>query len=192
MPVEERDENGKKRLTGGKDNDRGTPQGGVISPLLANLYMNRMLKGWRQTKRGEQFQAHIVITYADDFVILSRGKAAEALDWTRRRGDAVGADSEREEDEHQESARRRASTFWGTHSGRTTACGRGRGYLGCSPSKKSVARIKEKVGDLLMPQNVEAVGGGARSAESDVCEAGEHTSAAARRRRRIGRSTSTL
>ncbi len=48
-PVEERDENGKRRVTGGKDNDRGTPQGGVVSPALANLYMNRMLKGWRQT-----------------------------------------------------------------------------------------------------------------------------------------------
>ena len=50
---------------GGKDNDRGTPHGGVISPLLANLYMNRMLKGWKQAKRGEQFQARIV-SYADD------------------------------------------------------------------------------------------------------------------------------
>src|SRR6202163_1343816 len=47
VPVEEEDEKGKKRLTGGKDKDCGTPQGGVISPLLANLYMNRMLKGWR-------------------------------------------------------------------------------------------------------------------------------------------------
>jgi RNA-directed DNA polymerase len=41
-----------------------------------------MLKGWRNTKRGEQFQAKVV-TYADDFVILSRGKAAQALEWTR-------------------------------------------------------------------------------------------------------------
>jgi RNA-directed DNA polymerase len=82
VPVEEREENGQKRLTGGKDNDRGTPQGGVISPALANLYMNRMLKGWRQTRRGEQFRAQIV-NYADDFVILSRGHAKEALEWTR-------------------------------------------------------------------------------------------------------------
>jgi len=82
VPVEERDEKGKKRLTGGKDNDRGTPQGGVISPLLANLYMNRMLKGWKQTKRGEQYRARIV-NYADDFVILSRGNANEALERTR-------------------------------------------------------------------------------------------------------------
>jgi RNA-directed DNA polymerase len=51
--------------------------------MLANLYMNRLLKGWRNTKRGEQFQARVV-SYADDFVILSRGKAAQALDWTRR------------------------------------------------------------------------------------------------------------
>jgi RNA-directed DNA polymerase len=65
VPVEDRDENGKRRLTGGKGHDRGTPQGGVVSPALANLYMNRMLKGWRQTGRGEQFQAHIV-NYADD------------------------------------------------------------------------------------------------------------------------------
>src|SRR5712664_1489476 len=82
-PVEERDENGKRRLTGGKGRHCGTPQGGVASPMLANLYMNRLLKGWRNTKRGEQLDAHIV-NYADDFVILSRSKAAEALNWTRQ------------------------------------------------------------------------------------------------------------
>ena len=32
----------------------------------------------------------------------------------------------------------------------------GRWYLGASPSRKSVARIKQKVGDLLVPNNVEA------------------------------------
>ena len=82
-PVEETDGEGRRRLTGGKRSTRGRPQGGVASPMLANLYMNRLLKGWRTTKRGEQFDAHIV-NYADDFVILSRGKAAEALNWTRQ------------------------------------------------------------------------------------------------------------
>jgi RNA-directed DNA polymerase len=82
VPVEERDEKGKRRMTGGRKSRCGTPQGGNVSPMLANLYMNRFLKHWRITKRGEQFQARVV-TYADDFVILSRGKAAEALEWTR-------------------------------------------------------------------------------------------------------------
>src|SRR6202171_5456521 len=46
-PVEERDENGNRRMTGGRTNTCGTPQGGVVSPALANLYMNRFLKYWR-------------------------------------------------------------------------------------------------------------------------------------------------
>ena len=82
-PIEERDDgDGTRRMSGGKSNTRGTPQGGVASPLLANIYMNRFLKHWRLTGRGEAFRAH-VIAYADDFVILSRGYAAEALAWTK-------------------------------------------------------------------------------------------------------------
>ena len=52
-------------MTGGKKSMCGTPQGGVISPLLANLYMNRFLKYWRRTGKGKQFRA-CVINYADD------------------------------------------------------------------------------------------------------------------------------
>jgi RNA-directed DNA polymerase len=81
-PVEERDENGGTRLTGGKTAKKGTPQGGVISPLLANRYINRFLKYWAKTEQPRHLRARIV-SYADDFVILSRGRAAEALDWTR-------------------------------------------------------------------------------------------------------------
>jgi RNA-directed DNA polymerase len=69
-------------MSGGKNSKCGTPQGGVASPLLANIYMNRFLKHWRLTGRGEAFRAHIV-NYADDFVILSQRTAAEALAWTK-------------------------------------------------------------------------------------------------------------
>ena len=150
-PVEERDENGKRRLTGGKDRHCGTPQGGVASPMLANLYMNRLLKGWKNTKRGERFQAQIV-NYADDFVILSRGKAKEALEWTRQ----VVTRLELTLNEAKTSirqARKESFNFpgytFGPHRNRKT----GHRYLGASPSK-SVARIKEKVGGLLAPSNV--------------------------------------
>ena len=33
----------------------------VISPLLANLYMNRFLKHWRRTGRGETYRAHVIV-----------------------------------------------------------------------------------------------------------------------------------
>jgi RNA-directed DNA polymerase len=152
VPVEERDEKGKRRLTGGKGQDRGTPQGGVISPALANLYMNRMLKGWRQTRRGEEFQAHIV-NYADDFVILSRGKAKEALEWTRGVVERLELTLNEKKTSVRNACRERFDflgyTFGSHYSMRT-----GREYIGYSPSDKSVARIKEKVGDLLVASNV--------------------------------------
>src|ERR1700687_3504845 len=81
-PIEERAADGTRRMSGGKGNTRGTPQGGVASPLLGNMYMNRFLKHWRQSGAGEAFRAHVV-AYADDFVILSRGRTAEALAWTK-------------------------------------------------------------------------------------------------------------
>ena len=102
VPVEERDKNGKPRVSGGKGSTCGTPQGGVISPLLANLNMNRFLKYWRITGQSEAFRAR-VINYADDFVILSRGCAAEAgLDAECDDSDRTHA--ERAEDQHQASA----------------------------------------------------------------------------------------
>ncbi len=44
VPVEQRDEKGRPRYSGGKSSKQGTPQGGVISPLLANITINRLLK----------------------------------------------------------------------------------------------------------------------------------------------------
>ena len=150
-PVEERDENGKRRVTGGKDRHCGTPQGGVASPMLANLYMNRLLKGWRNTKRGEQFDAHIV-NYADDFVILSRGKAAEALNWTRQVVTQMGV-TLNEAKTSIKQARQESFNFLGYTFGPHRYKKDGHWYLGASPSKKAVARIKEKVGQLLVPSN---------------------------------------
>jgi RNA-directed DNA polymerase len=133
------------------DNDRGTPQGGVISPLLANLYMNRMLKGWRQTGRAEQFGAQIV-NYADDFVILSRGKANEALEWTRgvleRLELTLNEKKTSLRDARQERFDFLGYTF-GPHFSRRT----GWEYIGRSPSKKSVNEMKRNVGEHLSPGN---------------------------------------
>jgi RNA-directed DNA polymerase len=152
VPVEERDEKGKKRLTGGRDNDRGTPQGGVISPLLANLYMNRMLKGWKRTGRGEQYRARIV-NYADDFVILSRGKAKESLEWTRGVLARLGL-TLNEQKTSIRNARKERFDFlgytFGSHFSRRT----GREYIGYSPSKKSVNRARRNVGEHLGSDNV--------------------------------------
>jgi RNA-directed DNA polymerase len=151
-PVEERDEKGKRRMTGGRGSTCGTPQGGVASPLLANLYMNRFLKYWRTSGRRERFQAHVV-NYADDFVILSRGHAVEARDWTRKVMTRLGL-TLNEAKTSIKQARRERFDFLGYTFGPHRFRKDGHWYLGASPSKKSVARLRRKVGDLLMPSNV--------------------------------------
>ena len=153
-PVEERDDDGTRRMTGGKNSRQGTPQGGVISPLLANLYMNRFLKHWRGTGRGEVYRAQVV-SYADDFVILSRGHAAEALAWTRRVMAKLGL-ALNETKTAIRDARRERFDFLGYSFGPHHYRKDGHWYLGASPSKKSVLRLKAKVSDILVPGNIGA------------------------------------
>ncbi len=151
VPVEERDENGRRRMTGGRKSTKGTPQGGVISPLLANVYMNRYLRAWREHGKGEEYDARIV-NYADDFVILSRGNAAAALAWTRwamgRMGLTLNEKKTSIRDAHREDFDFLGYTFGKVHNRKT-----GRPYLGARPSKKSVARVKERVHAVLRPGN---------------------------------------
>jgi RNA-directed DNA polymerase len=148
-PVEERSGDGKRRMSGGRNATRGTPQGGVASPLLANIYMNRFLKHWRLTARGEAFRAHVV-SYADDFVILSRGCAAEALAWTRAVMTKLGL-TLNEAKTSVRNARQEHFDFLGYTFGPEYFRKDGHWYLGASPSRKSVQRLKAKVGDLLVP-----------------------------------------
>jgi RNA-directed DNA polymerase len=64
-PVAERAAGGGWRFSGGKRATRGTPQGGVVSPLLSNLYMNRYLKVFRLRGLDVRYGARLV-NYADD------------------------------------------------------------------------------------------------------------------------------
>jgi RNA-directed DNA polymerase len=158
-PVEERDEPGKRGMSGGRHNTCGTPQGGVVSPMLANLYMNRFLKYWRQSGRNAAYRAHVV-SYADDFVILSRGHAEEAKTWTGQVMNRLGL-TLNEAKTSVRNARHERFDFLGYSFGPHHFPRNGRWYLGASPSKKSVRRIKDKVGEIL--------GSGNQAPWAEVC-----------------------
>src|SRR3954453_2293269 len=151
-PVEETDPDGRRRMSGGKHSTCGTPQGGVISPLLANRYMNRFLRHWRQQGCGDAFQAHVV-AYADDFVILSRGHAEEALAWTRRVMTRLGVTGNEAKTTVRD-ARQEHFDFLGYSFGPHYYRKDGHWYLGASPSKKSVQRLKGRVREIMAPSNV--------------------------------------
>jgi RNA-directed DNA polymerase len=53
-------------------NRQGTPQGGVISPLLANIYLDLMDRNFRRHATAGRLQAGKLVRYADDFVLLTR------------------------------------------------------------------------------------------------------------------------
>ncbi len=79
--VVERNDSGERRTTEAKDRRRGTPQGGIISPLLSNLYFRRFLLAWQKFGYAQRLRAEVV-NYADDLVILcptGRGEAAMAV-----------------------------------------------------------------------------------------------------------------
>ncbi len=57
----------------------GTPQGGVISPLLANIYLHAFDRSWAEHGTGE------LVRYADDFVVLCRSAAQAELAQQRAR-----------------------------------------------------------------------------------------------------------
>lgn len=85
-PVVEEREDGKKEV---KKSDKGTPQGGVISPLLANIYLNILDTLWKVKRVEERMEARL-IRYADDFVVLCRGKAEEILEGIEQVVESLG------------------------------------------------------------------------------------------------------
>jgi len=122
---------------------RGTPQGGVISPLLANCYFRRFLLAWHSHGHRDQLDAHVV-NYADDFVICCRPGNAEAA-MTRmtalmtRLGLEVNATKTRIARLPEESF-----DFLGYTVGRFYGKD-GRPYVGTRPSRKSVKSLLRRV-----------------------------------------------
>jgi len=146
-PVEETDEQGRRRrTTRNKDEGRGTPQGGVASPLLANLYMRRFIAGWKQLGHEQRLQARIV-NYADDFVICSRGRAEEAMATMRAMMSKLKL-TVNEQKTRRCQLPEGTFTFLGYTFGRQYSRRTGKAYLGPRPASKKVQRLCRTISEL--------------------------------------------
>lgn len=140
VPVVEIDRRGRqRRIPPAQGKGRGCPQGAPISPLLANLYMRRVVLGWKKLGYERRFGAEIV-NYADDLVICCRRGANEALKAMRHlMGRLRLTVNERKTrvsvlpDEHFD--------FLGYTIGRCYSRTNGKAYLGTRPSKRAVQKI---------------------------------------------------
>lgn len=90
--------------------EKGTPQGGVISPLLSNIYLDPLDKA--MSDAGFE-----MVRYADDFVILCRDErqAADALEAVRRWSQANGLELHPDKTRVVDAAQRGGFDFLGYH-----------------------------------------------------------------------------
>jgi RNA-directed DNA polymerase len=154
-PVEVKGVDGQRRITGGKRNKLGTPQGGVLSPLLANLYMHRFIKAFRKSGLAEKHGA-ILVNYADDFVVLCRRNAPEALMKIRSWFTAIGLEIN-ESKTSVRHARQESFDFLGYTFKMQRSFKTGNLYPAALPSVKAVKRLKCSIRQQLHRANMSPI-----------------------------------
>lgn len=148
-PVEDRDEDGRRTVCRSK---QGTPQGGVISPLLANLYLHWFDEVFHRAHGPGSWAKARLVRYADDFVIMARYVGPQITGWVERIVEGwLGLTINRVKTRVVSVTRQSGGSLdfvgytfrydWDHH-------GRGFRYLTTVPSDKAVARRKERVREL--------------------------------------------
>ena len=147
-PIMEMDKDGTKRnIGGGKGNRTGTPQGGVISPLLSNLYLHIVDRIWKRNNLSQRLGARIV-RYADDIVILCRsGKSDKAMVVLRQLLErlklSLNETKTKVVNAHEGKFDFLGFTIWMGKSSKS-----GKIYPHVQPSKKSLQAVKDRVTGL--------------------------------------------
>jgi group II intron reverse transcriptase/maturase len=147
-PVVEED-NGKKKYKG---NDKGTPQGGVISPLLANIYLDVLDTIWKLKKVQERLGARL-IRYADDFVVLCENNTERILRGIRAVLNSLELKLNEEKTKVAE-VRQQDITFLGFSIGVKKSIRTGSEFPLIRPSKEALKHIKAEIKSLTDRTNL--------------------------------------
>jgi RNA-directed DNA polymerase len=151
----------RKTVGGGKANRKGTPQGGVISPLLANCYLHILDRIWQRRHLKGKLQAHLV-RYADDFVVMCRKDVEEPLKVVRHVLELLGL-SLNEAKTHTVDATKASFNFLGFTLRMSQGIRTGKSYPHVCPADKSLKKIKAKLtamtGRELTPIPLETIVG---------------------------------
>jgi RNA-directed DNA polymerase len=163
-PVVEEDDQGRRTTTRPR---QGTPQGGVISPLLANVYLHDFDRAFHDASGPAHFANARLVRYADDFVVLARYMGPRILAWLDRtlEQDLRLTVNRTKTRVVSLSAPRASLDFLGfTLRYERDRLGRKHRYLAVFPSKRALARVREKLRLLTrasvltsLPQTIAAV-----------------------------------
>ena len=141
-PVVEEDEDGKPKARRPR---RGTPQGGVISPLLANSFLHWFDRAFHAS-HGPRYWANArLVRYADDFVVLARYQGPKLVNFVESYlEDRMGLEINRDKTAVRHLTKGDSLDFLGyTFRYDRDRFGRGHKYLNVTPSKQALARERD-------------------------------------------------
>ncbi|MCL5957904.1 MAG: group II intron reverse transcriptase/maturase [Chloroflexi bacterium] len=151
-PVVETDDRGNPR---GKRYRQGTPQGGVISPLLANVYLHWFDKVFHGPKGPARWAKARLVRYADDFVVLARYQSERLREFVEAKLEGwMGLKINRDKTRVVElgAGKGRLDFLGYTFRYDRDLKGRPWRYLNVFPSKKALARERAKLREKTGPQ----------------------------------------
>lgn len=134
---------------------KGTPQGGVISPLLANIYLHWFDTVFQRQGGPGQWAKAKLVRYADDFVVLARYIDQRLIQWVERKLEGwMGLEINREKTRVVDlQAPGGELDFLGyTFRKDRDLFGRNRHYLNVMPSKKAIQRERAKLKEMTGPK----------------------------------------
>jgi RNA-directed DNA polymerase len=134
---------------------KGTPQGGVISPLLSNLYLHWFDKLFYRADGPRQWAGAKLVRYADDFVVLARFQSGCLKEWIESKLEGwLGLEINREKTRVVNLKEGGASLdFLGfTFRYDEDLYGHARRYLNVRPSEKALKKEREKLHEMTGPR----------------------------------------
>jgi len=136
-------------------NRKGTPQGGVISPLLANIYLHWFDKFFHAETGPAKWAKASMVRYADDFVVLAKFQGKRLVEWLESTlEDRMDLEINRSKTRIVDLRKRGDSVDFLGFTFRYDRDLRGRGYryLNLFPSKKVLARERTKLREMTNPR----------------------------------------
>lgn len=134
---------------------KGTPQGGVISPLLANVYLHWFDKVFYRADGPAVWARAKLVRYADDFVVMARFQGLQLQEWIREKlEDWMGLELNREKSKIIKLNEVGASLEFLGFSFRYDRDFKGRNwrYLNIFPSRKSIQKERKKLREMTSPK----------------------------------------
>jgi len=146
------------QFKGGKKNEVGTPQGGVISPLLANIYLHLLDR--IVNKPGSIFSRLCIsiVRYADDFVLMGKRITEEALNKLKSILDRMGLTLNESKTKRIQSEQEAFSFLGHTIRYDKDIRGRNSKYWNMFPSKKAEQKIRDRLSEYLQKHGHSPVG----------------------------------